>query len=50
MIHSAKSVQPMYRSDLGSKIGMLRACIRFVLGYINEDEFGPWGPKLAWNN
>jgi hypothetical protein len=40
MVHSAKSGQPMYGSDLDSKVGLLGACIRFDLSYINEYEFG----------
>jgi hypothetical protein len=41
MTHSAKSGQPVYGSDLGNKIGLLRACIRSDLSYINEYEFAP---------
>jgi hypothetical protein len=31
----------MYGFDLGSKIGLLGACIKSDLGYINEYEVGP---------
>jgi hypothetical protein len=40
MVYSAKSGQPMYGSDLDSKVGLLGACIRSDLSYINEYEFG----------
>jgi hypothetical protein len=30
----------MHESDFGSKIDLLRACIRYSLSYINEYEFG----------
>jgi hypothetical protein len=33
----------MYQSDLGNKVSLLGACIRFDLGYINEYEFGSYG-------
>ena len=39
-VHSAKLGQPMYQSDLGNKVSLLGACIRFDLGYVNEYEFG----------
>ena len=47
MVHSTKSSQAMYGSDLGSKVGLLRACIRFDLSYINEYEFGLHGVQ-SW--
>jgi len=51
MVHSAKSGQPMYGFDLGSKVSLLETCIRFDLSYINEYRFVPHrGPKLAWAN
>ena len=33
----------MYQSNLGNKVNLLGACIRFDLGYINEYEFGSYG-------
>ena len=42
-VHSAKLDQLMYQSDLGNKVNLLGACIRFDLGYINEYEFGSYG-------
>jgi hypothetical protein len=39
MVHSAISGQLMYGSDLGNKVGLLKAYIRSDLGYINEYEF-----------
>ena len=41
MVHSAKSCYSIYGFDLGSKIGLLGACIRSDLSYINEYEFRP---------
>jgi hypothetical protein len=40
IFHLAKSGQPMYGPDLDNKVGLLGACIRSSLGYINEYEFG----------
>ena len=51
MVYSVKSSQPMYGSNLGSKVGLLGAWIISNLGYINEYEFEPYGGlKLAWTN
>jgi hypothetical protein len=41
MVHSAKSGQPMYGFDLGSKVSLLGTCIRSDLSYINEYRFVP---------
>jgi hypothetical protein len=43
MVYLAKSSQLTCGSDLSSKIGLLRACIRSDLSYINEYEFRPQG-------
>jgi len=43
MVHSAKSGQPMYGSNLGSRVNLLGACIRFDFGCINEYEFWTHG-------
>jgi hypothetical protein len=40
MVHSAKSWHLMYWFHLDSKVGLLEACIRSDLDYINENEFG----------
>ena len=32
-----------YQYDLGNKVSLLGACIKFDLGYINEYDFGPYG-------
>jgi len=39
MVHSSKSGQPMYESNLGSKVGLLGACIRsdLVWPWISHD-------------
>jgi len=47
MVHLAKLGQPMYGSNLGNKVGLLEACIRSDLSYINEYEFGPHGVQ-SW--
>ena len=41
MVHSTKSGQPMYGSDLDSKVSLLGACIRSDLSYINKYGFEP---------
>jgi hypothetical protein len=33
-VHSSKLGQPIYRSDLDSKVGLLEACIKSDLEYI----------------
>jgi hypothetical protein len=47
MVYLRKSNQPMYGSDLGSKVGLLGACIKSNLGYINEYGFEPHGVQ-SW--
>lgn len=47
MVHSVKSSQPMYRSNLGSKVGLLGACTRFDFGYIMSMGLGHMGSKVA---
>jgi hypothetical protein len=37
----------MYGFDLGSKVGLLGACVRFYLGYINEYKYRPHGVQ-SW--
>jgi hypothetical protein len=43
MLHSTRFEQPMYGSDSGNKIGLLRVCIRSNLGYVNVYKFGSYG-------
>jgi hypothetical protein len=47
MVHSVKSSQPMYRSDLDSKVGLLEACTRFDFGYIMSMGLGHMGSKVG---
>jgi hypothetical protein len=47
MVHSAKSWQLMYWFYLDSKVGLLEACIKFDLDYINEYDFGSHGVQ-SW--
>ena len=39
ILHSARFEQPMYRSNLGNKVGLLGACIKYNLDHVNVYEF-----------
>jgi hypothetical protein len=41
ILHSARFEQPMYRLNLGNKVGLLGACIKSNLDHVNVYEFWP---------
>ena len=40
MLHLARFEQPMYESDLGIKVCLLRVCIKYNLVHVNVYKFG----------